>query len=279
VDLPAHGVTAPRPVSLRCTAPAGPVSLEVEVRGRAPALGMRRRGQVLGGNSYPVRVVTHPVAGQVPVAVLGESPARGTLVGSGAVISDVADADPGRELLVIGEQSLSDEAAGIATSWLGRGGHVLLLAQSEPGPLALPGSLRLASLATAWGSTPFVFTGSAAELASLPPGAVWASELLSAAPEYVYTDIGDGPFAPETAVGVLKPPPRELLATVIGRVRGERGLLTVCQLPLAEAAQGGDPLAAAILGDLLCWARPLGVREHHLEGVAGGDGGGPERRG
>lgn len=257
VDLPAHGVTAPRPVSLGCTTPPGSSTLEVEVRGRAPALAVRRRGEVLGSNSYPVCVVTRPEPGQVPVAVLGQSPAHGTLVAAGAVISAIGDADPDRDLLVIGERSLSQEAADTATSWLGRGGHVLLLAQSEPGPVALPGSLQLASLATAWGSTPFVFTGSAPELPSLPPGAVWASELLSTAPEFVYTGIGDGPYAPETAVGVLKPPPRELLATVIGRVRAEEGLLTVCQLPLAEAAEGGDPLAAAILGDLLRWARPL----------------------
>jgi len=257
VDLPANGVTAPRPVSLRCTTPIGTNTLEVEVRRRAPALAVRRRGEVLGRNSYPVRVVTHPEPGQVPVAVLGESPARAALLSAGAVISAVSDADPVRELLVLGERSLSDEAAGLATSWLGRGGHVLLLAQSEPGPLALPGSLRLASLATAWGSTPFIFAGSQPELASLPAGSVLASELLSTAPEYVYTDIGGSPFAPETAVGVLKPPPRELLATVIGRVRADQGLLTVCQLPLAEAAEGGDPLAAAILGDLLRWARPL----------------------
>jgi hypothetical protein len=255
-DLPAHGVAAARPVSLRCTAAPGTLPLEVEVRSRGQVLAVRRRSEVLASNSYPVRVVAHPAPGQVPVAALGESPADDTLLAAGAAICAAGDADPGRELLVIGEQSLSDEAAGIATSWLGRGGHVLLLAQSEPGPLALPGSLRLASLDTVWGSTPFIFTNSQPELASLPPGAVLASELLSAAPEYVYADVGGGPFAPETAVAVLKPPPRELMATVVGRVRAERGLLTLCQLPLAEAAQAGDPLAAALLGDLLRWARP-----------------------
>jgi hypothetical protein len=257
-DLPAHGVTAARPVSLPCTTP-GTLPVEVEVRGRDKVLAVRRRGPVLASNSYPVRVVAHPASGQVPVAALGESPTDETLLRSGASISSVTDADPSRELLVIGEQSLDDEAVGTATSWLGRGGHVLLLAQSQAGLLALPGSLRLESLATAWGSTPFIFTSSQPELTSLPQGSVLASELLSTAPEYVYTDVGGRPFAPDTAVGVLKPPPRELMATVVGRVRVERGLLTVCQLPLASAARSGEPLAAALLGDLLRWARPLRI--------------------
>ena len=109
------------------------------MRRRRQVLAALRRGEVLASNSYPVRVVAHPAPGQVPVAALGEVTSRRHAARAGAVISAVGDADPGRELLVIGEQSLSDEAAGIATSWLGRGGHVLLLAQDEPGPLALPG--------------------------------------------------------------------------------------------------------------------------------------------
>lgn len=249
-DLPAHGVTTTIPVSLPCTAPPGTAALEVEVR---------RRRRELGTNSYPVRVVARPAPGQVRIAALGDSPARETLAGSGAVIGSATDAEPGRELLVIGEQSLTDATADLATSWLARDGNVLLLAQNQTGPLPLPGSLRLASLDTAWGSTPFVFTSSQPELASLPPGSVLASELLSAAPEYVYTSAGNGPFAPDTAVGVLKPPPNELKATVIGRARAGPGLITVCQLPLASAAEAGDPLAAALLGDLLRWARP----SHH----------------
>lgn len=256
MDLPAHGVAAARPVSLPCAAPPGTLPLEVEVLRRRQHLPALRRGVTIASNSYPVRVVAHPSAGQVPVAALGEAPADGLLLSAGAVIRPVGNADPGRELLVIGEQSLKDGTAGIAASWLARGGHVLLLAQDEPGQLALPGSLQLARLATGWGSTPFIFTTSQPGLPSLPQGTVLASELLSAAPEYAYTAVGSGPFAPETAVAVLKPPPRELTATVVGRVRVDQGLLTMCQLPLADAAESGDPLAVALLGDLIRWARP-----------------------
>jgi len=78
---------------------------------------------------------------------------------------------------------------------------------------------------------------------------------LSASPDYVYTDLGGGPFAVETAVAVLKPPPGRLLGTVVGRMPVGPGLLTVCQLPLADAALEGDPLARALISDLLRWSR------------------------
>jgi len=32
------------------------------------------------------------------------------------------------------------------------------------------------------------------------------------------------------------------------------GRLTICQLPLTEGALAGDPLCAAVLADVLCWA-------------------------
>ncbi|MGC2008639.1 hypothetical protein, partial [Trebonia sp.] len=119
-----------------------------------------------------------------------------------------------------------------------------------------PVPIRLSSLDTAWGSTPFIFTTDEPALTALPQAAVLASELLSASPDYVYTDLGGRPFATETAIAVLKPPPGDLLGTVVGRMAVGQGLLTVCQLPLTDAARGGDPLALALLSDLLRW--PVG---------------------
>jgi hypothetical protein len=83
-----------------------------------------------------------------------------------------------------------------------------------------------------------------------------AAELLTASPDYVYTDLGGRPFGTGTAVGVLKPPPSELLGTVVGQLAVEDGLLTVCQFPLADTAREGDPLALALIEDLLCWSQP-----------------------
>jgi hypothetical protein len=139
---------------------------------------------------------------------------------------------------------------------------VLLLAQHEPGLLGLPVPIRLSSLDTAWGSTPFVFTTGEPAIEALPPAAVLASELLTTSPDYVYTDLGGTPFAPATAVGVLKPPPGELLGTVVGQLAAGNGLITLCQLPLTDAARAADPLALALIGDLLRWSWPQHRDEH-----------------
>jgi hypothetical protein len=43
---------------------------------------------------------------------------------------------------------------------------------------------------------------------------------------------------------------------VVGQLRVDEGLLTVCQLPLADPAADGDPLALSLVTDLLRWSRP-----------------------
>jgi hypothetical protein len=247
-DLPAHGITAPRPFRLACSAPPGQARIDITVR-----LG----GATLAANSYPVRVVAPTAPGGVPVTAVGDTRIRAALQEAGAAITTAGDADPGRDLLVIGERALHAHGAAAAAGWLRRGGHVLLQEQREPGLLPLPAPFRLTSLDTAWGSTPFIFTTAEPALAALPRAAVLASELLSASPDFVYTDLGEGPFTGEPAVAVLKPPPGELLGTVVGRVPVGPGLLTVCQLPLTDAALAGDPLALALISDLLRWSRPV----------------------
>jgi len=243
--LPGHAVTAVSAVTLPCTAPPGAATLTVT---------LRKNDLVLGSNTYPIRVVHIATPGTAVTALPHDDGVRNLLRTAAAAPTDPAGAKPQRHLLVIGEGALDAEAAEFATDWLRRAGHVLLLAQHDPGMVRLPLPARLSSLDTAWGSTSFIFTTEEPALASLPRRAVLASELLSTAPEYVYTDIAGGPFASETAVAVLKPPPARLLGTVIGRMPAEAGQLTVCQLPLADAAQGGDPLAIALIGDLLRWA-------------------------
>jgi hypothetical protein len=245
-DLPAHGITAGRPVSLLCGSPPGTAKLDLTVR---------HRGDILAASAYPVRVVERPASATVRVTVLGDARAHDVLDAAGAAIIAADAAGPGRDLLVIGERSLSGQAGAAAARWLSSGGSVLLLAQEEPGLLPLPVPVRLSSLDTAWGSTPFIFTTAAPALTALPHGAVLASELLSASPDYVYTELGGRPFATETAVAVLKPPPGELLGTVVGQLAIEPGLLTICQLPVTDAALAGDPLALALLSDLLRWPR------------------------
>jgi hypothetical protein len=265
IDLPAYGRSAPRPVALPIAA-AGDLQLDLEVR---------RGNEHLGENYYPVRALARRRLA-VPVSVTGAaaSSLEGLLIGAGATTTGTSRAKAGRDLLVVSEGSLNTQEASLLCGWLEAGGDALLLAQRSTGDLPLPVTLRLVDLATAWGSTPFIFTTSQPALTALPGCSVLATELLSTAPEIVFTKLGDGPFAAETAVGVLRPRPDPMIGTVVGRTAVLAGRLTVCQLPVTERAISGDPLCMALLDDVLRWAAgPLtaahpSAPEHRFRGGA-----------
>jgi hypothetical protein len=245
IDLPAHATSAPRPLSLPVGL-VGDLKLNLEVW----------HGKVrLGDNYYPVRAVRR---GRSSVRFWLDGPGdallEGVLAAAGPVRVDASTANVARDLLVVPEGSLTAEPGLVVSRWLEAGGNALLLSQRDAGDLPLPIELRLVDLATAWGSTPFIFTTSQPALTSLAANSVLTTELLSVAPEFVFTHVGNGPFAPETAVGVLKPPPDGIVGTVVGRAPAAAGWLTVCQLPLLGQAVAGDPLCAALLCDLLDWA-------------------------
>jgi hypothetical protein len=245
-DLPAHAVVATGRVTLACPAPPGDAVLSISVTDH---------GRTLGSNLYPVRVVAAPRA-PLTVAVPDDPRLRHLLTETGAALVEPRDAATATDLLVIGEQALGPRQAEWLAGWLDGGGRALLLAQDVEGPLPLPADLSLTSLETAWGSTPFIFTTTEPALPSLPAATVLATELLSAAPDYIYGETG-GAFAGQTAVGVLKPPPGPLTGTAVGRLHAGGGLLTLCQLLLVDNGCAGDPLAVALLGDLLRWAADL----------------------
>ena len=245
MDLPAYATSTPQAVSLPIDL-AGDLKVNLEVW---------HGNDHLGDNYYPVRAVRHRQS-SVPFWLAGPGPALlgRLLADAGSVAIEASTAKAGRDLLVVPEGSLTTEVGLVVSRWLEAGGNALLLSQRDAGDLPLPIALRLVDLATAWGSTPFIFTTSQPGLTSLAASSVLATELLSIAPEFVFTHVGNGPFAVETAVGVLKPPPDGIVGTVVGRAPVLAGWLTVCQLPLAEQAVAGDPLCGALLFDLLNWA-------------------------
>jgi len=245
LDLPAYAASTPRAVSVPIDR-AGDLQLNLE---------LWHGNEHLGHNYYPVRAVQR-LRSAVPISVAGPAAPslERLLVGSGSGLADGSTAKASRDLLVVPEGSLSAELGHLVYRWLVAGGNALLLAQRDSGDLPLPIELRLVDLATAWGSTPFIFTTSQTVLSSLPGRSVLATELLSVAPEFVFTHFGSGPFAADTVVGVLKPPPDQIVGTVVGRAPVMAGWLTACQLPLTEQAIAGDPLCVALLSDLLRWA-------------------------
>ena len=245
MDLPAYATSTPCAVSVPIDR-AGDMKLNLEVW---------HGNDHLGDNYYPLRAVRRRQS-TVPFWLASPGPAllERLLVEAGSVPIEASTARAGRDLLVVPEGSLTTELGLVVSRRLEEGGNALLLSQRDAGDLPLPIELRLVDLATAWGSTPFIFTTSQPGLTCLAASSVLATELLSIAPEFVFTQVGNGPFAVETAVGVLKPPPDGIVGTVVGRAPVLAGWLTVCQLPLAEQAVAGDPLCGALICDLLNWA-------------------------
>ena len=206
-------------------------------------------------NSYLLHLVSAPPdLGRV--CVIGDEVLEQTLASLGADISREADA-----LLVVGEGRL-DAAVGKAVDRrLRDGGDVVMLAQSVEAARFLPlVPAEMTELATEWGSTPFVFTTSAAGIASLPAQTILTTELLEATPTAVWTSLGDAVMHLETLVGVLKPYPAQVTGTVVGRLRVHEGTLTLCQLPVLVGASAGSALARSLVGDVIGYARtPLEV--------------------
>jgi hypothetical protein len=250
LDLPAYGRSVPYALALPVSS-TGDLRLDLEVR---------RGDEHLGANYYPVRALAPGPPGRpVWVAGAGASSLEGLVMMAGDATTDAPRAKSVHDLLVIAEGPLSAMPEGAVSVWLEAGGSVLLLAQSGSGDVPVPFPLHLVDLATAWGSTPFIFTTTQGAFTSLAPCSVLASELLSVAPEFIFSDGSDRPPMAETAIGALKPPPEPLVGTVVGRVPVLGGQLTICQLPLTKGASAGDPLCAAVLADVLGWAAAPGL--------------------
>src|SRR5258708_27710003 len=127
----------------------------------------------------------------------------------------------------------------------------------------------MTELATEWGSTPFVFTTSANDLASLPAQTILTTEILEATPTAVWTLLGGAGTHVETLVGVLKPYPAQVTGIVVGRVRVHGGTLTLCQLPVAAGAKAGGGLGPSVVGGGLGYRRTPPEWHHGRRGRCG----------
>jgi hypothetical protein len=194
-----------------------------------------------GVNRYPLHVVAAEPA-RVAVRVAGN--AADALAAAGAeVVTD--DGAP----LVVAENAL-DDGAGVAEA-LAAGAAVLVLAQDAYQAGHLPVEAELTAVATAWGSTPFLYTTGELAVPSLPPNTVLTTEPMPIVPDAVWTRLGDGAYPPVVVAGMWKPFPDEIAGTVVGELPVGPGRLVVCQFPLVQAVRRGDPMATAVLADLL----------------------------
>lgn len=249
VDLPAH--TATEVTTLRVPAPEVTGTHDLVLRLTTAD------GGPAGASRYPLHVVAARPA-RVAVRLAGN--AADALTAAGAeVVTDDAGGAAGDAPLVVAENAL-DEGAGVAEA-LAAGGAVLVLAQDPDRARHLPVDAELTAVATAWGSTPFLFTTGELAVPSLPPDTVLTTEPMTIVPDAVWTRLGDGTYPPVVVAGMWKPFPDEIAGTVVGELPVGAGRLVVCQFPLVQAVRGGDPMATAVLADLLrhlaAPARPL----------------------
>ena len=250
VDIPvgvveADSISAPVRFCVRVPDESGVAALEVVVLD-----GSHERS----ANCYPLHVVRSPERlGRV--VVVGDGGLQRALASLGAEISTDGDT-----LLVVGENRLDLAAAERIDGRLREGGDVLVLAQTPAVAKVIPLPAAMSALATGWGSTPFVFTTDAGRIGSLPAQTVLSTEILEVTPDSVWTALGGPGTHVETVVGVFKPFPHQVVGTAVGRLRVHEGTLTVCQLPLTGLARAGNPLARALLGDIVVYANaPLEV--------------------
>ena len=234
VDLPAH--TASSVTTVHVTAPEAAGTHELLVHLTGPD------GPV-AANRYPLHVVAAAPA-VVRVRLLGD--AAGPLAAAGASVEDDA-ALP----VVVAEDSLDDKIGETLATALAAGTPVLVLAQDAPRARHLPVPAELTDVATAWGSTPFLFTTGEAAVPALPPATVLTTEPMPIVPDVVWTRLGDGAFPESVVAGLFKPFPDEISGTIVGETHVGPGRLVVCQFRLLDAVRRGDPMATAVLADLL----------------------------
>jgi hypothetical protein len=228
INLPAHGTTDP--ILITATVPSVPGEYELTLQVDT--------GDTTADNSYQIQVVqpvtvasAFQVVGQVPVGAVGARAGTGPLV--------------------IGEGALDRETADRAQAALEAGRDVLVLAQPAANAPALPVPATAVDIATEWGSTPFLFTTADSGLPGLPGGRILTTEPMPVVPDTAWTTVDGQPWSARTLVGLYKPYPGEITGTLVGAHPVGAAWLWLCQLPLTAAVNEGDPLALALLADLL----------------------------
>jgi hypothetical protein len=198
------------------------------------------------------------------VRLLGGDATRAALESLGA---ELGAAGP----TVVAEGAL-DEAVGAELSRrLEAGETVLVLAQAPEAAPHYPGAVELVRVETMWGSSVFHFTTDASPLSSLPRRAVLVAEDSTIQATSMVATFDGSPFPTEPIVIAYKSEPNPMTGTIVGGIEVGAGKLIVCQYRVAERAAAGDAAAAALLADLVHWARRDGPPlERELRATADG---------
>ena len=231
--LRGHVVSALGEVELEAPAEAGEYSL---------LLRLAAAGRLTAENDYPLTVLARPRA-EHAVCLLGSGHTADALAALGARLGEAGP-------IIVAEGALDAVSGAAAASALEAGETVLILAQQPGASSHYPVPATLREVATEWGPSMFHYTTDHGALPSLPRRTLLTTEDASIKPLHELMEL-DGGWAAETVVAAFKPLPWLLHSTVVGVHPVGRGRLIVCQYRLAGRACGGDPLARAVLADLV----------------------------
>jgi hypothetical protein len=207
-------------------------------------LTLRAGGAVVSTNRYPMHVVSSTPADR-DVRVAG--PAGDGLRSVGA--------RPGTSgPLVVAEDHLDAAAAAQVRELLAAGGTAVVLAQRPDSGVHYPVPVELAEVETAWGSSVFHFTTDSDALPSLPRRNVLVAEESTVQAQSAIVRIDAGDFPDEPVVIAYKPVPASITGWIVGAHAVGSGRLICCQYRLMAGALDGDPVARALLRDIVVWA-------------------------
>ena len=221
--------------SVRLTAPEVPGAHDL-------IISLSRGGVEISRNRYPMHLVPeqYPVG---PVRLIGSAVDAAAVRSIGGTLSDGGT-------LVVGERALDEAAGDLLRERLGAGESVILLAQEPEAADHYPVPVKMAPLATAWGSSIFRFTNDEGWMPSLPRRNVLTTEDSTIHPGSMIVNVDGDPFPEAPIVIAYKPAPDPLTGTLIGCASVGPGKLIFCQYRLCERANAGDSAARAVLGDV-----------------------------
>jgi hypothetical protein len=229
-DVAGYGATAAGDVTLALPSSPGPYEL---------GLRLWSRGSLVAESAYPLYLVA-PTPADTDVCVVGGGATADALRSVGARLASKGP-------LVVAEGALDGSVAPRVRSRVHAAGTALVLAQDRDDARWYPVELELSSVDTSIGPG-FVFT-TGDTLTAFPPRRVLAGEDATIRARSVVVGINGARF-PEQPL-LVRHWARGTTGTIVGTHPVGAGRLVFCQFALAEPALEGDPVARALLADLL----------------------------
>ncbi|MBD0330020.1 MAG: hypothetical protein ICV64_07950 [Thermoleophilia bacterium] len=202
-------------------------------------LRLRSRGALLAENAYPLRLVA-PSPAEVDVRLVGDEPAAAALLAVGARVG-------ARGPLVVAEGALDRSTLARVREHLHAGGTAVVLAQPADAACSYPVEFEFAGADTSIGPG-FPFTTDDT-LTAFPPRRMLAGEDATIRARSLAVRV-DGARFPKRPL-VARHWAHGSTGTVVGVHPVAAGRLVFCQFALADAVGAGDPVARALLADLL----------------------------